>query len=429
MIKTPEDDKKLLNRYFLMICFAALFTGMCMQMLNSNLAPFANDVLHSKSLAGYLATAFSAGSIPMAFFCGWMVNSKGRRNSYVLGCLLFGLPTLACAFWPTPTFVLAARFIQGMAKSVVTVAATSIVSDVIPRARMSEGMGLYGLGGTLTMAFGPMLALALTADKNYFLMFVVCGVLYMSACFIGFGLNYENKPAYAEEIAAKKQLSANAENAGYKGIWKWIERKAIPASLNFTVYFSSTCSILVFITVYSQEILAYTGAQIGMFYMVAAAVMFVTRLTMARVADKYGALRVLLPGHLGVMVMYLLLIFFSAQSYLVYLTIGGLYGYCSASVTPVFNAAAVVDSPKARNGTASATFAFLMDFGPLASTTVFGLVIDMAASPTFGYRNVFLISIGINLLSLTMSFFLFNKRARSRRLAKAELPEMAAARI
>lgn len=419
-MKPRGKSNQLFNRYFVLICFAALFTGMCMQMLNSNLAPFANDRWSSKSLGGYLTTIFNAGSILMAFFSGWLVDMKGRKNCFLFACLLFGLPTLACSVWPTPAVTLAVRFIQGLAKGIVTVAAATIVSDVVPRSRMSEGMGLYGLGNTLAMALGPMVALALTRDKNYELMFFVCGLLYLSAGLIGFGIDYEKKPEYAMDIQAKKALSRSVDENHYKGLWKMIERRALPASINYTIFFASTSCILVFITVFSQEVLGYSGSRIGMFYMIAAAVMLLVRMTTGRLADKFGALHVLIPGHLGVIAMHIILITLSRQSYTAYLVAGGLYGFCTATVMPVLNAVAVVDSPKMRNGTANATFAFLMDFGILIGSAAFGPVIDAASSPAAGYRNVFVISILVNLVSLAMAILLFNNRTRSRRLQKAQ---------
>ena len=412
-----STKEKLWNRYFIIACFATIFTGMCMRMLDSNLASFAAVTFNSKALGGYLTSAFNIGSIVMAFFSGRIVDKLGRQKCYVAGALLFGISTVACAIWPTAPVTLAVRFIQGVAKGVTVVAAAAIVSDVIPRSRMGEGMGLYGLGSTISTAFGPMLALALTANGNYPLMFIVCAICYGFAAVFGVGMNYEKKEEYQAAMAATKAKKSDKSTKQYKGIWTMIEKKALPASLNYTLCFGGYACVLVFVTVYAQEILQLPSTKISLFYTVSAVMMLFLRLFGGKISDKYGSLAMLIPCHLLIILMLVILAFFAKGHYGLFLLCGALYGCGTAGIMPTFQAAAIVDSPSDRNATASATFGFLMDFGIMIASAAFGPVIDNALTPELGYRKMYLISIGVVLCSLVLSIFLFNNKARARRQA------------
>ena len=412
-----ERKETVWNRYFVLACIVALVTGICMRMLDSNLAPFADAAWSSKTLGGYLTSIFNVGSITMAFLSGRLVDLKGRRNCLIVGALVFGLPTFACALWPTPAVTLTVRFVQGVGKGVVNVAAAAIVSDVVPRSRMGEGMGLFGLGNTLSTAFGPMLGLALTAGGNFTTMFLVCAALYTSVAVIGVGIDYEKKLPAAAPAASSPAEEGQPEKE-YRGVWKLIERKAILPSLNYTICFASCACVLVFVTVYAQEILELSSTQIGFFYTVSAGTMLLIRLFGGRLADRYSALAMLVPGHLALGAMLVILTFFAKGNYPLFLLAGGLYGIGNAAIMPTLNAVAVVDSPKGRNGTANATFYFMMDFGVLFGSAVFGAVIDAAPTAALGYRQMYLASMGICALSLLMSVVFFNNRARARRREK-----------
>ncbi|MBQ7521203.1 MAG: MFS transporter [Clostridia bacterium] len=409
-----ERKEALWTKNFILVCFVALCTGVCMRMLDSNLTSFANDTWGSRTLGGYLTTVFNIGGIVMAFFSGRLVDVHGRRKCLMIASGVFTAATLLIAVWPVPAVALTARLIQGVAKGVMVVSTAAIVSDVIPRARMSEGMGYYGLGGTLSAAFGPMLALAITADKNYSRMFLLCAAAYLLAGVFGSQIKYENKQPKKEENKEEKP----ADDPRYKGVWKLIEKSALPAAFNYTVFFGGTAAILVFITIYGQEGLKLPGTKISLFYTVSAITMLIARLTTGKIADRRGALTVLIPGHCLVWIMYLCLLFWAPRSYAGFLVAGGIYGLCNAMVMPAFNAIAVVDSPKKRAGVANATFYFMMDFGVLIASAAFGPVIDKAVTPLAGYRQVFTISMCVCLVSLILAILLFNKKARERRKLK-----------
>lgn len=405
------------TRNFILICLAGLATNACMRMLDSNLASFASAAWDSKSLGGALTSVFNVGSIVMAFFSGRLVDAKGRRRCLIFAALLFAVPTVAMGLFQTPAVALTARLIQGVAKGVVTVAMAAIVSDITPRDRMNEGMGMFNLGSTISFAFGPMLGLALVDGGGYGMMFFVCAACYASAALFGAGINYEGggagKPAGPAPAATPQPARE------YKGVWKLIEKNALLPALNHTIFFGGYACILVFVTVYAQEILQLDSTRISLFYTVAAVVMLVVRLATSKLGDLFGPLSMIVPGHLAIAGSLLCLAFFAQGSYAAFLAAGGLYGAGNAVVMPAFNAVAVVDSPEDRNGTANATFYFMMDFGILFASAGFGALMDAAADAAAGYRQMYLISVGITILSMVMAVALFNNKARARRLQRA----------
>ncbi|MCL1829519.1 MAG: MFS transporter [Oscillospiraceae bacterium] len=405
----------LWSKDFLLACLIGLFFSMCQRILDSNLASFADYTWNSKTLGGYLTSAFCIGSIVMAFFSGRLVDTKGRRNCLFAGAFLFCISTLAMAINTNPVLGLISRFLQGAFKSVLIVAVSAIVSDVVPKNRMNEGMGYYNIGSTISMAIGPMIGLTLAELSGYGLMFSVSATCLFLSSALSIGINYEKK-ANRNGMPTPKQPKEIAET--YSGIWKLLEKKVIMYSVNNTVYFAGYSCILVFVTIYAQECLLLNSSEIGLFYTAAAIAMLPVRIFGSKIGDIRGVLFLIIPGHVCIILVLLILAFFAKGNYPLFLAAGVMYGLGTAAVMPAMNAASVVDAPAGRAGTANATFFFLLDFGVLFASAFFGRLIDSADNAASGYTQMFIISIIISVLSLMMSLVLFNNKARERRRAR-----------
>lgn len=409
-----NNKQSIWTKDFILICLVSLATNITMRMLDANLASYASVTWNSKTLGGQLTSFFNIGSIAMAFISGRLVDLKGRRNSLIVFCLVFAIPTLGMALIPVPGVALGVRLIQGIAKGVVSVAMASVVSDITPRDRMNEGMGLFNLGNTISFAIGPMIGLALVDMGGYKLMFIICAIVYAMGSALTFPIRYENNKT--EDASVNKEKTTSSSE--YKGVWALIEKKAILPSLINTIFFGGYACILVFLTIYAQEILQLSSSKISLFYTVAAVAMLVVRLTTAKIADRYGALAMVIPGHVIMIGALLLLTYPSKISYIAFLAAGVCYGIGMAVVSPTLNAVAVVDSPFERSATANATFYFMMDFGILIASSSFGALMDKAATPEIGYTQTYLISCVVIVISMILCFLTMNDKARAIRRNK-----------
>jgi len=407
---------KIIGRDFALNWIVALLTNICIRMLDSNMASYATYVWDSKSLGGYMTSFFTIGSVVMSFFSGRLNDAKGRRNCLMAGCIMYAVPAFLMTVLKIPEAVLACRLVQGAAKGLVMVSNAAIIADVVPHDHMNRGMGIFGLASTVSFAFGPMLGLAIVGNDNrYLLMFAVCGILYVISAATCLGITYEKKQnLYAQKNVSEQETPVISPEQ-YKGIWKLIEKKAILPSIVFTIFISGYACIVVFATVYAQEMLKLSGTMLSLFYTTAAVTMMVIRMFISKLADRYGAMILLVPGHIAMILSLLILAFWAKNSYALFLIAGGLYGIGVSAVFPGLNTVAVVDSPKGRGGAANATYYFMMDIGMFAASAIFGAFLDNSESLAYGYRNMFLISAGITAVSFILSVILFNNRTRARR--------------
>ncbi len=401
---------KLWTKYFILICCMGLFTSLVMRLLDNTLAIYANDVWGSKSAGGLMTTTFTFGSIISSALCGSVIDRTGRRKALIAGAVLFVIVTIGLLFTTVEWIVLVIRALQGLGKAVCVVAASSMAADIIPKERMGEGMGYYGLGNTLANAFGPALGIAMISTGSYDLMFGSCAALYVVVIIMVLFVDYEKKGVYADNAAAPA-VQPEKPAKKYRGLWTFFEKSALPVSIVTFFGSAGTVCILVFLTLYATDGLGIENP--GLFFTFSAVTMLVTRLVIGKIVDRHGVVISVVPGFALSIIQYLLLAFVAPHSYAVFLACGAIYGVSMSMFYPALQAAVVVDAPAERKGVANSTLFFGQDLGILCASAVLGWILEGT-----GYIPMFMSGIVLFVVSIVLCLVLMNNKARARRRKK-----------
>ncbi len=92
-----------------------------------------------------------------------LIDRLGRKHSYTIGSLLMTLLPLAyLALGDDLTTIylslLALRVVHGIGLALCFTACFTYVADIVPPARLNEGIGMFGISGLVGLAVGPCLA-------------------------------------------------------------------------------------------------------------------------------------------------------------------------------------------------------------------------------------------------------------------------------
>lgn len=401
-----KNREKLWSGYFILFMILSFIVSTVVFLLDNVLSIYANDVWGSKSGGGLLTTTFTFGAIVATSACGVVIDRTGRKRAIVVGYAMYTAGMVAMCLTTLPGLVYTARVLQGIGKGIVGVSISSAVADILPKSRMGEGMGYYGLGSTLAQAVGPSLGLALIEGGNYKLTFTVCAVCFAVCLFASFFINYEKKYGLTRE---DKTGALQPADAKYRGVWKLFEKAALPATLVMFMYGAGCTPILIYITLYATDVLRVGNA--GLFFIIAAAAMLITRFTIGRVIDRRGVLGVVIIGNvLGIISNLMLLAFKTSACY--YLC-GAVYGFATAMIYPALQAAVIIDSPNDRRGAANSLMLFGLDFGILCASALFGFVNEY-----IGWVAVFVGGAVFYAAGVVLTVLLMSNSARAKRREK-----------
>lgn len=400
--------EKLWSGYFVLFMLLSFIVSTVVFLLDNVLSIYANDVWGSKSGGGLLTTTFTFGAIVATSACGIVIDRTGRKRAIVFGYALYTLGMLGMCLTTVPGIVYAMRVLQGVGKGVGGVSIASAVADVLPKSRMGEGMGYYGLGSTLAQAVGPSLGLSLIEGGNYNLTFIICTICFAVCLFAAFFINYEKKYGFVRgaDEADGKAVPADAK---YKGIWKLFEKAALPATVVMFMYGAGCTPILIYITLYATDVLMVGNP--GLFFTITAACMLITRFTVGKIIDRRGVLEIVVIGNiLGVIANIVLLVL---KMDVFYYLCGAFYGFSTAMIYPALQAAIIVDSPDDRRGAANSLMLFGLDFGILCASAMFGFLLEYIGWIAVYGGGALLYAIGT-----VLTFVLMSNGAREKRRAK-----------
>lgn len=390
---TEKTKQRIWSKDFILIFGVGLMTSIGMQTLNATMSIYANSLGASATFSGLMATSFAVAAVIMRLVSGRYSDLRGRRLTMVIGAAIFAVAVYAFGIFAILPGLLIFRAVQGIGFSVVSTSAAAAIVDVTPKKQLGEGIGYYGLGISLAMAIGPAIGLPLASSGNFLTLYLIIGSLAVLGVIFSLFCTYEKRLHLFEREPAETGVDST-------GIWKVIEKSAIPASITYLVCTLATSSVVAFLPPYAQK-QGYDN--IAMFFILGAAAMFIARLFTGRIYDRKGPLFVLIPSLLGSALSFALIAVVSGE--LAFLAIGILYGFTLGMTLPAFNALAVRHSPVHRRGAASATFNLCVDVGIGLGSFIWGLVIDGTGS----FLWIFIGSAICMIVALAMSLLLFRK--------------------
>jgi EmrB/QacA subfamily drug resistance transporter len=120
---------------------------------------------------------------------GALADVYGKARMLSIGCVLFGLSSIACAFAPSAAWLIAARVVQGIAAALLTPASLALIGATYPREERNRAIGVWAAASALTTAGGPVLGGWLTETFGWQFVFwinpplalVAVGILIVAA--------------------------------------------------------------------------------------------------------------------------------------------------------------------------------------------------------------------------------------------------------
>ena len=268
----------------------------------------------------------------------------GRRRMFVIGLLLFSAASLAGGFATSPTWLLAARAVQGAGGAIVAPAALALIATTFPEGRpRSRAMGVYaamsGAGAAVGLIAGGLLVtyaswrwvlfvnvpigiiVALVAPAvlpatpgrsagRFDLPGAITGTAGMAALVYGLS-NAATSPDGTSHWGDSKVVAALAAGAVLLAAFAAIEmrsrhallpvrllrnRDRIGAYLIMLTVGTAVFGVFFFVTLFVQEVWGYSALRTGVAFLPLTAAMFVASGAASALVPRIGARPLLLAG-------------------------------------------------------------------------------------------------------------------------------------
>lgn len=352
-------QEKLWTRDFLLISISNLLLFYGFQMLLPTLPVYVSEHGGKETTVGLVIGIFTIFSLATRPFAGAMLERAGKKRVLAAG-LLICLLAIASYYWTaTVVAILLARCVHGIGWGISTTSSGTIATDVIPPGRRGEGIGYFGLAGTLAMALAPVTGIALIEGPGFAWLFMASVLCTTASLWL----------AWMVKLARKSQPAAQRQPAAFRS--RLLEKRALFPSFLGMLIGVAYGGIVSFITLFGKE--AGIG-NVGLFFTANAVCLFLVRLVAGRIFDRKGHVWVLLPGGISAMIGLLLLSYAHSVPGIVIAAV--FFGFGFGAVQPSLQAWIINQVPPHRRGPANATFYSAFDLGIGGGAMILGAVAE-----------------------------------------------------
>lgn len=329
-----------------------------------------------KDTIGLVLAGYAVVSLMIRPLGGYIVDSFPRYIVLVIcNFLFFALFAGYLVAGSLTTFAIF-RTLHGAPFGATTVAASTVMVDVLPSSRRGEGIGYYGLSNNLAMALGPALAVfLLQAFKGNFqaLFWISLGV-----SFLGLVVDATIKVPRRETIDRKMTLSLDR----FFLINGWREAVNMMA-ISFGYGVIST-----YVAIYGKQELGIEGGT-GMFFSLLAGGLILSRLTGAH-ALREG--RVSRNATMGIIVsLFGYLLFAALHNKIGYYGAALIIGLGNGHMYPAFQTMFINLAEHNRRGTANSSILTAWDAG-----VGLGVLAGGVLAEHLGYHSAFWCAFAVN---------------------------------
>jgi len=348
--------ERYLTKDIVLVLAASFFFMASPMMVTPLIAGFTESLGASAAIMGLMGGIMNLCSLFCRPFVGNLADKISKYHVAFIGSALMTLASIGYVLTPSAGLLLLARIIHGVGFSFCTVCLSTWMSNMLPRERIGQGMGLYGTMNALSMAISPSIGVFVYQHFGYRAAFVIATCAAIGTMTIIQFVKDKGQPILNPSVQ-KKPL-------------QFVDKKVLPVALIialFTIPYYATQSFLVRYTE-TQGI----GVTVGLFFPVYACVLLVLRLSLAKYFDKlpYGTFVIASCGSaLGAMIcltfMESNLLMFAASAFMA----GGYGIMCS-----VCQSTALLLAGPEKRGLANGTYYVGMDIGMATGPMIGGFL-------------------------------------------------------
>jgi MFS family permease len=339
------------------------------------LALYARSFDVPQSAIGVAIGAYGLGRFLIAVPAGQLSDRLGRRSVLAIGGLVTAAGNLMCAYAPSFSALVGARFVAGAGAALVLIAGQIVLADITTPAHRGRWMAIYQGTFLFAVGIGPFPGGLLAEHFGLpapFVAFAAMGALAAVVAWFRVPETRDLRRAAEDARASHPSFAAQVRiltaNIGF----------VLASLVSFINAVGRTGGLFNVIPVLARDRLALGADRIGLGLALASLVGLVLAYPAGVLVDRYGRKAVIVPS--TIMAGISLALFALAPSYAWFLVACVAWSIAAgiSGAAPIAYAADV--APPGMNAAAMSTFRMLGDLGYVLGPIALGLVTDLAGA-------------------------------------------------
>lgn len=389
MSNALQSKEKLWTFPYLFLLGISILTATSFNMVQPVLPLYTESLGYSLGLAGMLSGTIAVTALIFRPISGYLSDRFSKRKLLILAQIVIGVALLGLSFSTYVYELFTFRILQGIAFAISSTVNVALVSLMIPKSRMGEGISYFGLSQIIALSVGPNLSIWMSEHWGYGAIFQTAAILMAIA-------------ALPLLLWKNTRADSKAQMPPKPGLSSLFAKEVLSISVVGGCFSFANGVIVAFLVMYGQ---ARGIEHVGLYFVVNACTLLAVRILLGKLSDKLSLERVMYPA-LGMALIAVLLLCFG-HSLVFVLLAAVLYAIGQGVGQPALQAEAVKRVSVERRGTAMSTYFIGADVGQGVGPTVGGKV-----SEQLGYGTMFGMC-GIIIVAGAGVFHFFRKKERA----------------
>lgn len=338
-----EKTEKIWNRRFILLFITNLLVLAAFYASIPIIPVYCAEIGITGSKVGIVLTAMSVATILFRPIAGYLLDNFNRYKVYILFLAMFCLSFPAFILFPAFGALIVVRLYMGAVYSVCASATMTLASDVLPIAKVTEGISRFAFTISIGMAVGPYVGIQVQNNMSSKASFLtVFGITVVALiCVLCCKIDYPK--------IQRKKFS----------IKESIYRPALPFMFNMMFLMIPYGAVIAYCSILAQE--KDLTAWLPYFYITLVVGMLASKLSTQKMIDA-GKHRVLVYISLLILVV-TMISFIWLESGVHLLLAGFFFGIGYGILQPLFQAFVTGTTPAPQRGLANATYMLSYDIG------------------------------------------------------------------
>jgi MFS family permease len=370
-----QAKEKLWSSDFIILMAACSGISFCNYFFSSTLPIYAKNLTGTTVYAGLIMTVYTLSALATRPVTGFLCDKFGRVKLLVLGAFLCAVACFLYNFASIIILLILFRMLHGIGFGIHSTCGGAAASDIIPKPRLSEGLGYFSLYGTIASAVAPAIALTIIGNgriENFRALFILSAAITLVSMVLDCFIQYErrNKAEPPDKNTVKAKTSGSKESLP-KTILGFEYGVFLPSAVIILVFIAFS-SIMSFLPLFSLD---RNFGNVGLFFTINSIGLFLSRLTIGKVADRRGEDIVVIPSILAAGIGLGLIPLAQTAVYLYLLALP--LGFAQGAIFPAMNMMMIKRCSPQKRGTAAAAFFSSIDIGIGAGSMIHAYVADI----------------------------------------------------
>ena len=358
----PQEPTKIWNRLFVSIFLANTVFNMGHNMSSALMGLYADSLGAPATVVGMLVSLYAFSAMLFRFVSAPIIDVYNKKYIVIFASCTMAISFCGFSFSNTVPMLVVFRLLQGSGMAFGNACCLTIIANQLPKDKYGAGIAYYSLAQTIATALGPSTGLWLVGWLDFRLTFLInAGIMALSALLV-LQISYPYKKT--------KTLTISFNNVIAK-------ESLLPATLSLLMVTGSIATTA--FLVLDARSKGITG-NVGLYFTVSAITMLGSRPLIGVLNDKFGLMRVVVPGLSLNIAAYIIISYSHTMTGLLIAAVLSAFGMggCMPALETLCMKAVTPD----RRGAASCTNYIGRDLGTLVGPMVAGAFVEMAGYTT-----------------------------------------------